>query len=63
MDTAMTRSGPHLLRLSDGETGERSQWILPTLDWLRANPDVELPMAPRESVVALDAPRPVDCDA
>lgn len=42
MDTAMKRLGPHLLRLSDGETGERNQWVLPTLDWLRANPDLEL---------------------
>jgi hypothetical protein len=42
MDTAMKRLGPHLLRLSDGETGERSQWVLPTMDWLRANRDVEL---------------------
>jgi hypothetical protein len=42
MDTALARLGPHLLRMTDGETGERSQWVLPTMDWLRANPDVEL---------------------
>jgi hypothetical protein len=42
MDTALKRLGPHLLRMTDGETGERSQWVLPTIDWLRANPDVEL---------------------
>jgi len=42
MDIALTRLGPHLLRMTDGETGERSQWVLPTMDWLRANPDVEL---------------------
>ena len=42
MDVAMRRLGPHLLRMTDGETGERSQWIQPTLEWLRANPDVEL---------------------
>ncbi len=38
----MHRLGPHLLRLTDGETGERAGWITPTLAWLRANPDVEL---------------------
>lgn len=42
MDTALRRLGPHLLRMTDGETGERSMWVLPTMDWLRANPDVEL---------------------
>jgi hypothetical protein len=42
IDVAMTRLGPHLLRLSDGETGERSQWVLVHIDSLRANPDVEL---------------------
>jgi len=41
METALTRLGPQLLRMSDGETGDRSQWIRPTLEWLRANPDVE----------------------
>jgi hypothetical protein len=42
METALERLGPHLLRITDGETGERSQWVMPTLEWLRANPDVEL---------------------
>lgn len=42
MDQALDRLGPHLLRMTDGETGERSQWVLPAMDWLRANPDVEL---------------------
>jgi len=42
MDTALRRLGPHLLRMTDGETGERSQWIMPSIDWLRANPDLEL---------------------
>jgi hypothetical protein len=42
MDTAMTRLGPHLLRLSDGETGERSGWIQMLIDRSRANPDVEV---------------------
>jgi hypothetical protein len=45
MQTALERIGPHLLRMTDGETGERSQWVLPTLDWLRANPDVEVARA------------------
>jgi hypothetical protein len=42
MDTALSRLGPHLLRMTDGETGERSQWIAPAIDWMRANPDVEM---------------------
>lgn len=42
METAMRRLGPHLLRLTDGETGERAWWVAPTLAWLRANPDVEV---------------------
>jgi methionine synthase II (cobalamin-independent) len=42
METAMRRLGPHLLRLTDGETGERAWWVLPTMAWLRANPDVEV---------------------
>lgn len=41
METAFVRLGPHLERMSDGETGDRSQWIRPTIEWLRANPDVE----------------------
>src|SRR5215831_18268735 len=41
METALTKLAPHLLRMSDGETGDRSEWIRPTLEWLRANPDVE----------------------
>jgi hypothetical protein len=42
MDAAMHRLGAHLLRITDGETGERGGWITPTLAWLRANPDIEL---------------------
>ncbi len=42
MEAAMRRLGPHLLRMTDGETGERAGWITPTLAWLRANPDIEL---------------------
>jgi hypothetical protein len=41
MDTAFKRLGPKLARMSDGETGDRSQWLLPTMAWMRANPDVE----------------------
>ena len=47
MDTAFKRLGPKLERMSDGETGDRSQWLLPTMAWMRANPDVER----QESVV------------
>src|ERR1700740_2318107 len=42
MAPALDRVGRHLLRLSDGETGERSLWVTPAIEWLRANPDVEL---------------------
>lgn len=40
IDSAFTRLGPKLARMSDGETGDRSQWLLPTMAWMRANPDV-----------------------
>lgn len=42
IDTALKKLGPHLLRMSDGETGQRSGWVQPTMEWLRVNPDVEL---------------------
>jgi hypothetical protein len=42
METALDRLGPHLLRLTDGETGERSQWVQTHIDSMRAHPDVEL---------------------
>jgi hypothetical protein len=42
MATALDRVRRHLLRLSDGETGERSLWVTPAIEWLRANPDVDL---------------------
>ena len=45
MNTAFERLGPHLLEMTDGETGERSQWIGPAVDWLHGNPDVELVQA------------------
>jgi hypothetical protein len=42
MDVALVQLGPYLDRLSDGETGDRSVWVTPILEQLRANPDVEL---------------------
>lgn len=42
MDVAFTRLGPWLDRLSDGETGLRSQWVTPIVEGMRANPDVEM---------------------
>ncbi|MEG8184137.1 hypothetical protein GZH49_37345 [Nocardia terpenica] len=42
MATALRRVGAHLLRMTDGETGDRSVWVARTIEWLRANPDVEL---------------------
>jgi hypothetical protein len=42
METALKRLGPHLERLSDGETGFRSMWATPNIEAFRANPDVEL---------------------
>ncbi|WP_051792517.1 hypothetical protein [Amycolatopsis jejuensis] len=40
--TALQRVGAHLLRMTDGETGDRSLWASRTREWLRVNPDVEL---------------------
>jgi hypothetical protein len=42
METMLERLGPHLVRLTDGETGERSMWVLILIDSMRAQPDVEL---------------------
>ncbi|MDF2257541.1 hypothetical protein [Streptantibioticus ferralitis] len=42
MTTALRRVGAHLLRMTDGETGDRAVWGSRTIEWLRANPDVEL---------------------
>ena len=42
MEEAFARIGDHLLQMSDGETGERSGWVKPTVEWARANPDLEL---------------------
>lgn len=41
METAFERVGPHLVRMSDGETGEpRSLWVTPTIEGMRWNVDV-----------------------
>ena len=41
MQTALRELGEHLVCMSDGETGDRSIWVTPIIDTLRANPDVE----------------------
>lgn len=42
MELAFDKLGDHLLRLSDGEVGERSQWVTKPIEWSRVNPDLEL---------------------
>ncbi len=42
MEAALEHLAPHLDRMTDGETGDRHLWITPSIDSLRANPDVEL---------------------
>ena len=42
MEEALERLAPHLVRMSDGETGDRRLWVTPALDKFRANPDVEI---------------------
>jgi hypothetical protein len=42
MEAALSRLAPHLLTLSDGETGARAWWIGACIRNLDANPDVEL---------------------
>jgi hypothetical protein len=42
MEIAFTKVGDHLPRMSDGETGDRAKWVVQTIDWMRANPDVEI---------------------
>jgi hypothetical protein len=42
MAAALTRLGPYLRTLSDGETGPRSMWIQTNIANLRDHPDVEL---------------------
>ena len=41
METALEHLAPHLVRMTDGETGDRHLWITPSIDTFRANPDVE----------------------
>jgi hypothetical protein len=42
MEAALSRLGPYLLTLSDGETGQRAWWIGACIANIAANPDVEL---------------------
>lgn len=42
MGTALELLGPSLRSLPDGETGERRNWIIPSIEGLRANPSLEL---------------------
>lgn len=42
MGLALQRLGPLLLSLPDGETGERRNWIISSIEALRAHPDLEL---------------------
>lgn len=42
MEAALKQLSPHLLRMTDGETGDRASWITVGIDALRANPDVEM---------------------
>jgi hypothetical protein len=42
MQLAFEKLGDHLLRMSDGEVGERSQWVTKPIEWSRVNPDLEL---------------------
>ena len=40
IETALTRVGPHLERMTDGETGLRAFWVTPTIVATPNNPDV-----------------------
>ncbi len=42
IEVAFAALGPWLDRLSDGETGLRSQWVTPVVEGMRANPNVEM---------------------
>ena len=42
MDLALSRLGPHLRTLPDGETGERRNWIIHIIELFRDHPDLEL---------------------
>jgi hypothetical protein len=41
MEVALQQLGPHLCSMTDGETGDRALWVTPSMDALRANPDIE----------------------
>jgi hypothetical protein len=41
MELGLENLGPHLYCMSDGETGDRKLWVTPSMDALRANPDIE----------------------
>src|SRR3954453_3696655 len=41
MQLAFEKVGDHLLRMSDGEVGERSMWVTKPIEWSRVNPDLE----------------------
>ncbi len=41
MELALQHLGPHLCSMIDGETGHRALWVTPSMDALRANPDIE----------------------
>jgi hypothetical protein len=42
MEAALKHLAPHLVRMTDGETGDRHLWVTPSMESFRANPDVEL---------------------
>ena len=42
MEAALEELAPYLLRMTDGETGDRHLWVTPSIDSFRANPDVEM---------------------
>ncbi len=42
METALSRLGPYLLTLSDGETGQRAMWVGTCISNFQANPSLEL---------------------
>jgi hypothetical protein len=42
MEIALKQLAPHLVRMTDGETGDRHLWVGSTVDSFRANPDVEV---------------------
>ena len=45
MSDAVTRVGPFLSSLPDGETGERRNWVISMVEALRSHPDLEVSRA------------------